>query len=159
MGPGQPCAPVGARETRDRLAREQKVLQHALFHQGQGLGLHAFLIHVVVAEQAAPMPLFLRGIIHHVHPFRQDTGALAAFELTRQRQRWAGPARSPASASAPGSCPAARRKAARRRRPRIVPDRYTYHQGRAAQSRHVLGHTSHLTCQFRLGWRMLETER
>src|ERR1022692_2011176 len=83
---GQTRPSIGAGKPRRRLPREQKSLQHALFHQRQRPGSHALAIHFVAAEKWTAVPFFLRRVVHHVEPLRQNTRALAALQLAHRRE-------------------------------------------------------------------------
>src|ERR1039457_264044 len=66
--------------------RAEDFSAHALFHLRQRPGSHAFAIHFVAAEKWTAVPFFLRRVVHHVEPFRQNTRALAALQLAHRRE-------------------------------------------------------------------------
>ena len=95
----QPRVAVRGFEIAHRLAGEQKILEHAFFHQRQRLRRDAVHVHRVVPEQRMAAPLGLGWIVNNIHPLGQNARAETPFELARWRPRRGGPAPSPDGAS------------------------------------------------------------
>ena len=79
--PGQAGVAVGAFEAAHGLAREEEILEHALFDERDAAGDDAFAVHGVVPNRGRPRNSFCVGSSTTSIHSGQDARAAAAFEL------------------------------------------------------------------------------